>query len=327
MAGAQGSAMAAAVSRAGGLGSLPCAMLTPEGMRAELEALRRHIAGPWNVNFFCHEMPVPDASREAGWRAALRPYHDEWGIDQANIDPGSGRLPFGPEAANLLAEYRPAVVSFHFGLPAPDLLERVKSCGAQILSTATTVEEARWLEAHGADAVIAQGYEAGGHRGMFLSRDLTTQIGTLALVRQIVRAVRLPVIAAGGISDAEGVRSALALGAAGVQAGTAFLFCPEATISAVHRAALRSETAGHTVLTNVFTGRPARGIANRLIREIGPISPLAPDFPLATGAVAPLRARAEAVGSGDFSPLWSGQNARGCAEMPAADLTRRLAGY
>ena len=234
------------------------------------------------------------------------------------------RTPFSAEAAELLAEFKPAVVSFHFGLPAKELLARVRASGAKVLSSATTVEEARWLEAQGVDAIIAQGAEAGGHRGVFLTEDVTTQPGTLALVPQIARAVRVPVIAAGGIADAKGVAAAFALGAAGVQVGTAYLLCPEATTSAVHRAALKSEGARHTALTNLFTGRPARGIVNRLMRELGPMSAVPPAFPLATAAIAPLRAKAEARGSGDFSPLWSGQNASGCREVPAAQLTREL---
>ena len=194
-----------------------------------------------------------------------------------------------------------------------------------VLSSATSVEEARWLEARGVDAVIAQGFEAGGHRGMFLSDDLGTQLGTFALIQQIVKAVRVPVIAAGGIADAAGVRAAMELGAAGVQVGTAFLLCPEATTSTVHRAALLGESARHTALTNIFTGRPARGIVNRLMRELGSINDAAPAFPTATAAIAPLRAKAEAQGSGDFSPLWAGQNAAGCREISAAELIRRLA--
>src|SRR5437764_5974329 len=160
---------------------------------------------------------------------------------------------------------------------------------------------------------------------MFLSEDLTTQVGTFALLPQVIQAVKLPVIAAGGIADARGVAAALALGAEGVQVGTAYLLCPEATTPAVHRAALKSEAAQHTALTNVFTGRPARGLVNRVMKEVGPISAAAPDFPTAAAAVAPLRARAEGRGSGDFSPLWSGQNASGCKEIPAAQLTRELA--
>jgi nitronate monooxygenase len=216
-------------------------------------------------------------------------------------------------------------VSFHFGLPTADLLARVRNWGAKILSSATTVEEALWLEAHGVDLIIAQGLEAGGHRGLFLSDDLNRQIGTFALLPQIVQAVKVPVVAAGGIADAQGVAAALALGAAGVQVGTAYLLCPEAATSAVHRAALKSETARYTALTNLFSGRPARGIVNRIMRELGPISALTPAFPLAGAALAPLRAKAESQGSGDFSPLWAGQNASGCKEIAAAELTRGLA--
>jgi len=325
MAGVQGSALAVAVSNAGGLGSLPCAVLSPEALRKELTVIRAQTVKPFNVNFFCHAPPTPSAEREAAWRATLAPYYEEFGL-VSTIAEGGGRAPFSSEVADVLGEFRPAVVSFHFGLPSAELLARVRTWGSKVFSSATTVEEACWLEARGVDAIIAQGFEAGGHRGMFLSDDLDTQVGTLALVPQIVKAVKTPVIAAGGIADAKGVAAALALGAAGVQVGTAYLLCPEATTSAVHRAALKSEAAHHTALTNVFTGRPARGIINRVMREVGPISAVAPAFPLAASAIAPLRARAESLGSGAFSPLWSGQNASGCKEIPAAQLTRELAG-
>jgi nitronate monooxygenase len=325
MAGAQLSALAVAVANAGGLGSLPCAMLSVEAMRKELAALRVGTDRPFNVNFFCHAPPAANAAREAAWRAALAPYFAEHGLAPNAVVAAPTRAPFTAEAADVLAELEPRVVSFHFGLPAPELVARVKRCGAKVLASATTVDEARWLEARGADAIIAQGSEAGGHRGMFLTTDVATQIGTFALVPQIVSAVRVPVIAAGGIADANGVAAALALGAAGVQVGTAYLLCPEATTSAVHRAALKSAAASETALTNLFSGRPARGIVNRLMRELGPLSGLAPEFPLASAALAPLRASAEARGSGDFSPLWSGQNASGCKEIPAAELTRELA--
>ena len=325
MAGSQGAALALAVCAAGGLGSLPAAMLTPEALQAELQRLRSQATGPWNVNFFCHTPPVPDAAAEARWRDALRPFYDEAGIDPASVPAGAGRVPFSHAMADVLEPFAPPVVSFHFGLPAPDLLARVKSWGSRVLSSATTVEEAQWLEAHGADAVIAQGLEAGGHRGMFLTQALGTQLGTLALVPQIVAAVRVPVIAAGGIADAAGVRAAMALGAAGVQVGTAYLCCPEATTSAVHRAALQSAAARHTELTTLFSGRPARGIVNRLMATLGPLNAAAPAFPLATAAVAPLRAHFEALGRGDCSPLWSGQNASGCQNRPAADVTAALA--
>jgi nitronate monooxygenase len=323
MAGVQGSAMAIAVCRAGALGSLPCAMLAPAQIRAELAAIRAATDAPFNLNFFCHVPPPPDPAREARWRAALAPYFAEHGIDAAAIPPGAGRRPFDAEAAALVEEFRPSVVSFHFGLPPPGLLARVRAAGAKVLSSATTVAEARWLEAHGVDAVIAQGLEAGGHRGLFLSEDLHGQLGTFALVPQVVAAVRVPVVAAGGIADEAGIRAALALGAAGVQLGTAYLLCDEATTSPLHRAALRGD--GETALTNLITGRPARGIVNRVMRELGPLSDAPPAFPYATAAIAPLRAAAEAQGRGDFSPLWSGQNRRGCAEVGAAELTRRLA--
>jgi nitronate monooxygenase len=325
MAGAQGSALAVAVSNAGGLGSLPCAMLGLEDMKAELAAIREQTDKPFNVNFFCHVTPTLDVTRDAEWRVALSHYYAELGIAVNSAPAGSSRAPFSADAADVLGEFKPAVVSFHFGLPSVELVARVKALGSKVFSSATTVAEARWLEARGVDAIIAQGLEAGGHRGIFLSEDVSTQVGTFALLPQIVRAVKIPVIAAGGIADAKGIAAALSLGAAGVQIGTTYLLCPEAATSRVHRAALKSEAARHTALTNLFTGRPARGIMNRIMRELGPISPAAPAFPLATSAIMPLRAKAESQGSGDFSPLWAGQNVSGCREIPAADLTRELA--
>jgi nitronate monooxygenase len=326
MAGSQGSALAIAVGNAGGLGSLPAAMLDVAGLRAEIEAVRAGTAAPYNVNFFCHEPPEPNPERERVWRTALAPYFAEYGIDPSGIVAGRGRTPFSAEAADLLDVLRPPFVSFHFGLPSAELLARVRATGAKILGSATTVEEARWLEARGADGIVAQGLEAGGHRGHFLSDDLTRQPGTFALLPQIVRAVRVPVIAAGGITDRATAAAALALGASAVQVGTAYLLCPEATTSAVHRAALGSADAQHTALTNLFSGRPARGIVNRLMRELSPLSDRPPAFPLASIALAPLRAKAEAARRGDFSPLWAGQNVSGCSTAPAGEVTRRLAG-
>lgn len=325
MAGVQGGALALAACRAGALGSLPCAMLSPEQLQTEMATLAQGTEAPWNINFFCHRPPEPDAAREAAWRQALAPYYAEAGLDPATVPPGAGRHPFSAAVADLIEPFRPRVVSFHFGLPEPALLARVKAWGAVVLSSATTVEEALWLEAHGADAVIAQGLEAGGHRGLFLGEDLSTQLGTFALLPQVARAVKVPVIAAGGIADADGVRAAFALGAAGVQVGTAFLCCDEATTSPLHRAALQSDAARHTALTRLFTGRPARGIMNRVMRELGPLNPVAPAFPLATAAIGPLRAWAEKQGRGDFSPLWSGENASGCRSVPARDIVHALA--
>jgi nitronate monooxygenase len=324
MAGVQGSALTVAVCNGGGLGSLPCAMLGPEALRKELAAITAQTTRPFNVNFFCHTQPESSVERERAWQATLAPYFAELGIDPNAIPGGVGRSPFNYEAAEVLGEFKPAVVSFHFGLPSPDLLAQVRGWGAKVLSSATTVDEARWLEANGVDAIIAQGIEAGGHRGIFLSGDLNTQVGTFALVPQIVRAVNVPVIAAGGIADAKGVAAAMALGAAGVQIGTAYLLCLEATTSTLHRAALKSAAARVTALTNLFTGRPARGIVNRIIRELGPLSAAAPPFPLAASAIAPLRAKAESLGSSDFSPLWAGQNTTGCKEVSATVLTREL---
>jgi len=325
MAGATGSAMAIAVSNAGGLGSLPCAMLTPEQIRQEIATFSQASRGPLNLNFFCHRPPATDGERAIRWKQALKPYYEEVGADFGATTPVSNRAPFDAAGCALVEDCKPAVVSFHFGLPAPELLARVKASGAKVLSSATTVEEARWLEAHGCDAIIAMGYEAGGHRGMFLSDDLTTQIGTLALVPQVADAVKVPVIAAGGIGDARGVVAAFALGASAVQVGTAYLFCPEAKVSAAHRQALHSAQASDTALTNLFTGRPARGINTRIMRELGPMNPLAPAFPLAGGALMPLRAISEPQGNSDFSNLWAGQALRLGQALPAAELTRQLA--
>lgn len=324
MAGVQSWELAAAVSKAGGLGSIPCAMLTPEGVRDALLNFRHHSSGPVNLNFFSHQQPDIDPAAQLAWLEQFLPYYAELGIDVPQEPTGPGRLPFNQAMAEVVTELKPEVVSFHFGLPEPDLLNQVRASGAKILSSATTVEEAIWLEQQGVDAIIAQGIEAGGHRGIFLSDDINSQMGTFALLPQVVAAVGLPVIAAGGIASAEGVKAALALGASGVQVGTAYLLCHEAKTSAVHRAALQSDRAQHTVLTNLFSGRPARGIVNRMIRELGPLHPAAPRFPLATAASAPLRAKAENLGQDDFTPLWAGQNTQGCAAISATALTLKL---
>jgi len=329
MAGFQGVALASAVSGAGALGSLPGAAMTPAALRDAVGAMRREGRRPVNLNFFCHAVPAPDPAREAAWREALRPYYDELGLSLSAIANGPGRLPFDDAAADVIEELRPEVVSFHFGLPPAPLLARVRAAGAQVWSSATTVAEAQWLAAHGVDAIIAQGLEAGGHRGVFLPSGnagfgLESQLRLWTLLPSILHAVRVPVIAAGGIADAAGIAAALRLGASAVQLGTAFLLCPEATTSAVHRAALQGEGAGQTALTNVFSGRPARGIVNRLMRELGPISALPPAFPSAVNAIAPLRAAAEQAGRGDFSPLWAGQDTSGCRAIPAARLVREL---
>ena len=325
MAGAVDFELAAAVAQAGALGSLPCAMLNADQAREQINKFRTRSQAKINLNFFCHTPPELNNAREMRWRDRLAPYYRELGIDPAAPVPTSARSPFDETFCAIVEEMRPGVVSFHFGLPEAALFKRVKAAGCVTLASATTVAEARRLEAQGVDAIVAQGYEAGGHRGMFLSDDLTTQIGTFALVPQVVEAVKLPVIAAGGITDARGIIAAFALGAAGVQVGTAFLFSPESKISAPYRAALGMTRDDGTAVTNLMTGRPARGIMNRVMREIGPMNEIAPEFPLAAGALAPLRARAEAQGSGDFTSMWAGQAASLGRVMPAAELVRTLA--
>lgn len=325
MAGVQDHELAVAVCNAGGLGSLPCAMLDAQGLERELTALTAKTSKPYNVNFFCHTPPALDSARDGKWRATLLPYFEEFDLELTTIQQGPGRAPFSAEMADILEQFKPPVVSFHFGLPEPALLKRVKAWGAKVLSSATTVAEAKWLEANGVDAIIAQGLEAGGHRGFFLEQDIATQVGTFALLPQIVNAVSIPVIAAGGIADAKGVKAVMDLGAVAAQVGTAYLLCDEAKTSAVHRTALQSERATVTALTNLFSGGAARGIVNRVMSELAPMSASAPAFPLATAAIAPLRAAAEAQGSGDFSPLWAGQNTSGCRVISAADMTQSLA--
>jgi nitronate monooxygenase len=324
MASAQDAVLAIAVCKAGGLGSLPAAMLTPDRLREQIAEVRKATSAPFNVNFFCHAEPAPDPERESIWRKRLAPYYAEAGVDPSAAPAGPARAPFGEALCAVIEEARPAVVSFHFGLPTANLLTRVKATGALILSSATTVAEARWLEQRGVDGVIAQGREAGGHRGMFLSDDIDAQPGLIALLPQVRDAVRVPVVAAGGITDGRGIAAAFALGADAVQLGTAYLRTPEAAISPLHRAALASARDDATRLTNVFTGRPARGLVNRFVAEVGPMSDDAPQFPLAAGAAAPLRAAAEKQGSSDFSPLWAGEAAALAREEGAEALTRRL---
>ena len=324
LAGAVDFELAAAAAEAGALGSLPCAMLNADQARDQMVKIRARTKKPINLNFFCHTPPVLNNAREARWRERLAPYYRELAIDPAAPVPSSNRTAFDAAMCEVVEETKPEVVSFHFGLPEERLLERVKAAGSLIISSATTVAEARWLEERGVAAVIAQGVEAGGHRGIFLTENLATQVGTFALVPQVVDAVKVPVIAAGAITDARGIVAAFALGAAGVLIGSAYLWSPESRISAPHRAALKDASDNSTAVTNLMTGRPARGIINRVMREIGPISDVAPEFPLAAGALAPLRAKAEAQGSGDFSPMWAGQATGLGRALPAGELTRKL---
>ncbi|MBY5714495.1 NAD(P)H-dependent flavin oxidoreductase [Rhizobium leguminosarum] len=324
MAGATTVDMVVAAAKAGGLGSLPSAQLNAEGLRQALTEIRTATKSPVNVNFFSHVPPPGDPAAQMRWRALLAPYFVEVGLDPTAPIAAAGRAPFDSSFCTVVEELKPEIVSFHFGLPEKALVHRVKATGARIISSATTVAEAVWLEANGVDAVIAMGFEAGGHRGNFLTQDMATQVGTMALVPQVVDAVRVPVIAAGGIADGRGVAAALMLGASAVQVGTAYLFCPEAKIPAVQAEALASARDDTTAITNVFTGHPARGVVNRLMRELGPISESVPAFPTAGGALVPIRAIAEAESRNDFTNVWSGQAASLALRVGAEELTREL---
>jgi nitronate monooxygenase len=326
MAGVMDADLVIAAAQGGALGSLPCAMLSVEKAREQVNIIRQRVAAPLNMNFFCHSAVDADPKREAAWKQRLAPYYKELGLDPAAPVNAANRAPFGAAMCELVEELKPEIVSFHFGLPDPALLKRVKAVGCIVISSATIVKEAIWLEENGADAIIAQGAEAGGHRGMFLTEDIAGQPGTFALVPQVVDAVKVPVIAAGGIADGRGIAAAFALGAAGVLIGTAYLRCPESKVIAPARSALARALDDSTVITNVMTGRPARGVINRVMREVGPISPDAPAFPHAATGLAPLKAAAEKRGKVDFTNLWAGQAARLGREMPAAELTRALAG-
>jgi nitronate monooxygenase len=326
MAGVMDADLVISAAQGGALGSLPCAMLSAEKAREQLNIIRQRVSAPINLNFFCHDALDADPKREASWKQRLAPYYQELGLDPAAPINAANRAPFDAAMCDLVEELKPEVVSFHFGLPDPALLKRVKAAGCIVMSSATIVKEAIWLEENGADVIIAQGAEAGGHRGMFLTESIAEQPGTFALVPQVVDAVKVPVIAAGGIADGRGIAAAFALGAAGVQIGTAYLRCPESKVIAPARTALAQAHDDSTVITNVMTGRPARGVINRAMREIGPVSPDAPTFPHAATGLAPLKAAAEKLGKVDFTNLWAGQAVRLGREMPAAELTRALAG-
>jgi nitronate monooxygenase len=325
MAGSDSVALARSVSSTGALGSLAAALLNPDVVCEAMRALREGMNRPFNLNFFCHTMTPPGDAAKERWKAFLRPHYNRLGLDVESVPESRLRLPFNEEMCDVVEQVRPEVVSFHFGLPARGLVQRIKKLGLKILSSATSVEEAKWLEDHGCDAVIVQGFEAGGHRAMFLETEADTQVGLFALLPQVADAVSIPVIAAGGIADARGIVAALALGASGVQMGTAYLLCPEANVSPAYRQALQQSTDTGTAITNLFSGRPARGLLNRYLREAGPISESALPFPYAATMVAPLRAASEKAGSPDYMQLWAGQSARLANPMPADQFTRKLA--
>jgi nitronate monooxygenase len=326
MAGVMDADLVIAAAQGGALGSLPCAMLSVEKAREQVHIVRQRVSAPIHMNFFCHKPVDLDSRREAAWKQRLAPYYEELGLDLAAPVNAANRAPFDAAMCELVEELKPEVVSFHFGLPDQALLKRVKAAGCIVMSSATIVKEAIWLEENGADVIIAQGAEAGGHRGMFLTEDIAAQPGTFALVPQVVDAVKVPVIAAGGIADGRGIAAAFALGAAGVLIGSAYLRCPESKVIAPARSTFAQARDDSTVITNVMTGRPARGVLNRVMRELGPVSPDVPPFPHAATGLAPLKAAAEKLGKVDFTNLWAGQAVRLGREMPAAELTRALAG-
>ncbi|MBC8740351.1 nitronate monooxygenase [Paraburkholderia sp. UCT31] len=330
MAGVGTPQLAVAVARVGGLGSLACALLSPEQVCTAVTSMLTHTTGPLNLNFFCHAPPVSEPHRLSVWQRRIQPYAKALGLPL--VSPSTSTPPSSPGVhafdesfCKVVEQFKPRVVSFHFGLPEASLVARVRATGARIISSATTVDEARWLAGHGCDAIIAMGTEAGGHRGTFLPGELYTQAGTLALVPQIIDAVSVPVIAAGGIADGRGLAAAMMLGASAVQMGTAYLLADEVALPPLHRKAIERSRDDATALTNVFTGRPARAVVNRAVRELGPLAADAPPFPLAGLALAPLRMHSEKGGADDFTPLWSGQAASLAKALPAADITRGIA--
>jgi len=318
MANVAGVDLCVAAARGGALASLPCGMLPPEAVRTQLAEVREKVVTPINLNFFCFQMPAQTDDSE--WRSVLHGYYERFGIPEPEA--AALRLPFDETYCALIEELKPEVVSFHFGLPDVALLGRVNATGATVVGNATSVEEARWLERRGVDAIIAQGFEAGGHTGRFLGADPAEALGLFTLLPQVVDSVSVPVIAAGGIADGRGIAAALTLGASAAQLGTAYLHSPETPISAAHREKLKQ---GGTVFTNLMTGGLARGLRGRVVDELGPVRDEAPPYPFASAALAPIRAAAEKQGEYGFGPMWAGQAAPLGQPLPAAELTRKLA--
>ena len=321
MAGASTPALAIAVSTTGGLGSLGLAMHTQESLRKDCAEVSA-VGAPYNANFFVHSEPVDDPARTAEISSLLAPYYLELGLGQV---PDAVSVPsFNQTHLEAVLDLRPAVVSFHFGLPTSDAFKAIKAAGLFTMSSATNVTEARELEARGIDAVIAQGFEAGGHRATFSEPYERGHVGTLALVPQIVDAVSIPVIAAGGIGDGRGIAAALALGASAVQLGTAFLTCPESATHPIYRRALNEARDDQTRITHAFSGRPARGLNNRYLREMTGHEDIYPDFPILNTLTGPLRKASAKENNPDFMSLWSGQSAAMSRNLPASELIQLL---
>jgi nitronate monooxygenase len=323
MAAASTPELAAAVSNAGGLGSLGLGTVSAEAAAEQVSAFSAASNRALNANFFCHDDPGDLTGTGAAMAARLDKYYQAKGIGPVPA-PNAPYPPFGEAHVEILRQHRPAVVSFHFGLPDKPLLDAVKAIGALVLCSATTVAEARALEAQGADAIIAQGTEAGGHRGTFLGADPSSQPGLFALLPQVVSAVSVPVIAAGGIVDGRTIAAAFMLGADAVQIGTAFLRCPEASIPDAYRLALAGASDDSSRITPVFTGKPARALRNRLSEDLSDAEADVVAYPGQLSLTLPLRRDQQAADFGDFYSMWSGQSVALTHPMPAADLMRKL---
>ena len=326
MAGIATPALAAMVSNAGGLGSIGVGATNARGARKMIEALRSATDRPFNVNVFTHGAAKTDPAREKAWLEFLKPYFVAFGVEP----PGALCSPYtsfsdDADMLELLLETKPAVVSFHFGLPSAAIITSLKDAGISLIATATSLEEARKIEAVGLDGIVAQGIEAGGHRGVFDPDAPDDGLGTLALTRLLVRETRLPVIAAGGIMDGAGIAAVLALGAVAAQLGTAFVSCPESAADEGYRQALIGPGAYHTRLTSLISGRPARALGNRFtaLQEIV-FDRLPPSYPIAYDAGKALHAAAKARGEQGFGAHWAGQGAPLSRSLPAAELVETL---
>nr|WP_298728361.1 nitronate monooxygenase [uncultured Steroidobacter sp.] len=325
MAGVSTPALAAAVSNGGGLGSLGLGASNVEQSRAAIRATRALTSRPFNINLFCHRRATADAAREAAWLAHLEPHFAQFGA----TPPRALREIYDTFVDNetmlaMLLEERPAIVSFHFGLPATAWIKQFRAAGIVTLACATNSEEAALCERAGVHAIVAQGVEAGGHRGVFEPERGDDGIGTFALVRMLAKQCSLPIIAAGGIMDGRGIVAAMALGAAGVQMGTAFVLCPESSANAAYREQMKSERARHTRITAAISGRGARGLPNRMYELLKDGAPALPDYPIAYDAAKALHAAASAQGNHEFAAYWAGQGAPLARELPAAVLLSQL---
>ena len=323
MAGSTTVELVAAVSNAGGIGSMGYSETPTEQIMEDAVKIRKLTDKPFNLNFFAHDVPANDPEVVEATRQRLRPFYSKAGLSEIPRDASKPLLTFTDERLEMLLEIKPPLVSFHFGLPKGDAIKALKEAGCRILCSATTTAEAIALEQSGVDIVVAQGWEAGGHRGSFAVNHEDHGVGTMALVPQIVDAVKIPVVAAGGIADGRGIAAAFMLGACGVQMGTAFLSCPEANVPDVHLQAIRNAKDDDTRLTKAFSGRPARARKNNYIESIADHRLPLPDFPTMYSLSEPLRqASDEAL---DFRFLLYGQAAALNREMPAAELVQTLA--